>query len=156
VTFGLFEGVMFRLVVATYLMLVTAVGPMACCCTLTRLTQRLAPAESAAPEAPAGCCHHAPPSTAPAEKGDRPSPADAPGCPCKQGVACDVVALPAVPDEAVEGPSRAAPAGDGLPLVILPFQAPSAGGSFVSHATPGLGASVSTDDLLYAFHILRC
>ena len=55
---------MFRIVVAVYLMIVSVVGPAACCCTLTRLTDRLAQTQSdtsqpAPPQpAPASCCHH--------------------------------------------------------------------------------------------------
>src|SRR5437016_2588398 len=103
---------MFRLVVALYLMIVTAVGPAACCCTFSRLTARSAdkPSTPAPRPAPASCCCHGSEQPAPADAPKRPRPPerrDSPGCPCKQAVGCEVVGLPATHDEVLETSVRA-------------------------------------------------
>lgn len=151
---------MFRLVVALYLMIVAAVGPAACCCTLTRLTTRLNEKPSTATEpASSSCCHHGPQKQTLPEAPERPSPGcpDAPGCPCKQAVGGDIVGLPAANEEAQEVSLRGSLAEFFCPSAALSSQfAPLADASPVFRERAALGPSVSTDDLLYAFHILRC
>lgn len=151
---------MLRLVVATYLMMVTAAGPAACCCTIARLAERFSsPAPSSPPKA-GGCCRHGPVSPGQDETARHPSPSDhpsAPGCPCKQGGECEVAALPAAPDEARESSARAAIAAPFSLLAVPSDQLTPAGcGLPVFRGPPARGPSVSTDDLLYAFHMLRC
>src|SRR5262245_59418712 len=121
VSLGPLEGSMFRLVVALYLMLVTAAGPATCCCTVMRLATRSAeqPSATAAPQeqpaAPASCCHQCtrgedPPGspTNPATPGHHQRP-DSPGCPCKQTSGCEIVGLPpASNDEAQQASLRGA------------------------------------------------
>ena len=146
---------MIRLVVAMYLMIVAAAGPTACCCTLTRLTTRLASVGSPAATKSTSCCH-TPVNKDSKGKPDERSPADRPDCPCKQGGGCEVVALPAPLDEALDSSARVASQFQFL-SAILPDQAltlacassASRGGSLPARGT-------STDDLLYTFHMLRC
>src|SRR4051794_7269888 len=97
---------MIRVAAAAYLMIVTAVGPAACCCTFSRLAER--PASK--PTAPHSCCCHGSEKPA-AEAPERPTPPDrrdSPGCPCKQAVGGVIVALPAAHDEANVASLRAA------------------------------------------------
>ncbi len=150
---------MLRVVVAIYLMLVTAVGPAACCCTLARLTERLTPSSpSQAPKVPS-CCHGGPRSEPPGKKAPSPSPRrpDSPECPCKQAGERELLALPAAHDEALESAARATIESFGF-RSILPADhtVPPAWGLSVFRERPAAGPAVSTDDLLYAFHILRC
>src|SRR5262249_29129757 len=106
---------MFRLAVALYLVIVTAVRPAACCCTFTRLAVRASDEPAAPRSACSSCCQHGqegrqPPAHAPAPpgapRGTRPSAPDRPGCPCKQA-ASEFVGLPAAHDEAQEVSLRA-------------------------------------------------
>lgn len=156
----LFEDLMFRLVVAMYLVIVTAAGPAACCCTLTRLTTRLASSTSPTVPSSPSCCHHAPVSKDSKDKTERPSPAgcpDAPGCPCRQSGGCEVIALPASHDEARESSSRAASSQFHFFLSVLPDQfVPLTCLPSVYREGLTITPTLSTDDLLYAFHILRC
>src|SRR5262245_42390425 len=104
---------MIRLVVALYLMLVMAVGPAACCCTFSRLTDRSAARPAAPAEQPvpaSGCCDGAQ-RPAPADVPECPaSPdrGDSPRCPCKQAAGDVVVGLPGAHDEAQEVSLRGA------------------------------------------------
>ena len=147
---------MFRLAVALYLMIVTAVAPAACCCTFTRLAPRPAEGPTAPPSAPACCCEHDHESRPPAEPPCRPSPPSVPSspdCPCKQAVQ-DALTLPA--DEAQVLSLRIA-AGEFVCPALVHWAVP-----VTATATPALresdapGPSFSTDDLLYACHVLRC
>src|SRR4051812_35134021 len=103
------EVSMFRIVVALYLTFVTAVGPAACCCTFSRLTDRPAEPVSAPTPTPASCCHcsaNEAPTEAPAQPPEPQRP-DTPGsCPCKQFGDCASVALPATDDDALGAPVR--------------------------------------------------
>lgn len=151
---------MLRLAVALYLMIVAAVGPAACCCTFARLTQRFTtPATSPVSHAPS-CCHRGSadrvPDKTPADP-DSPDRPDSPGCPCKEAGRTDLAALPAANDEARDIFLRVAVGEPLVPLALLCAQAiPSASGSPVFRESADLGPSISTDDLLYAFHMLRC
>lgn len=153
---------MLRLVVATYLIIVTAAGPAACCCTVTRLAARLGSSAPSSPPKPGGCCGHTPAGPGHEDKARQPGPPpsdhpNSPGCPCKQGGECEVFALPAAPDEAYESSARAATWAPFPPLAVAS-----------DHCNPALcvlpvfwGArsarpSVSADQLLYVFHMLRC
>jgi hypothetical protein len=146
---------MFRLVVAMHLMIVTAVGPAACCCTLTRFTTKHMSSTSSGVPAPAPCCHHTPPSKG--AKDDSERRPNAPGCPCKQAGGCEVIALPTALGEALESSNRAASGlfhfhlANLLDQVVLPT-----GGSSVFREGVGTASCTTTDNLLYAFHMLRC
>jgi hypothetical protein len=150
---------MFRLLVALYLMIVAAVGPATCCCTFTRLMYRYTQAPSSPDEQPPSCCQHGPRSQPSAEIPEQHSPGcpDSPGCPCKQAGACSAVALPAGHDEAREVSLRGA-------LVEFFCESGFSSSSFTPPASASpvfressvLGPSVTTDELLYAFHMLRC
>lgn len=151
---------MFRIVVAMYLMIVTAVGPAACCCTITRLTTRFMPPTSSAVPTSAPCCHHTPPSNESKGEPDRRSPSgcpDAPGCPCKHAGGREVIALPVAQDEALESSARAASGQFHFYLAILLDQVvlPTCGSSVFREGV-GTASSATTDNLLYAFHMLRC
>jgi hypothetical protein len=151
---------MFRIVVALYLTFVTAVGPAACCCTFSRLTDRPAEPVSAPTPPPASCCHccanEAAPE-APAQPSEPQRP-DAPGsCPCKQLGDCASVALPPAHDDALEPATR----GGIAPFFCSPMSFTvllnlQAAATPVFRESGPLGPSVSTDDLLYVFHFLRC
>ena len=148
-----FEGVMFRIVVATYLMIVAAAGPTACCCTLVRLATRHLPSPAPAVPTPAPCCHHAPPAQQSKDEPRRP----APGCPCKQAGGCEGVALPAAPDEALEASTRV---GSGLFFFHLAIRLdrvalPNCGPSGFREGV-GTSSRAISDQLLYTFHMLRC
>lgn len=149
---------MFRLVLIHQLVLSLLVGPMLCCCSGARLghdsvpTPRTStPAEKAPPK---HCCGGGEKSPnggrkAPAEK----QPGDPANCPCKDG-----------PAKTATVPEAPAPTSDSLTLLsagVALFDAPlTLGGP--AHATrPALSfdlrsSSVSTADLLFAHHNLRC
>lgn len=149
---------MLRIVAALYLMIVTAAGPAACCCTLTRLTARFAPAAPTVPQAPA-CCHHTPAGQDSTGGTGRHGPSDCPdgpGCPCKEGGLHRAEALPSAQDEAHHFLAR-------ISSTLLDYQVAlpldqvaewAAASSFFRDGATAL--PLSTDDLLYAFHILRC
>jgi hypothetical protein len=150
---------MFRLA-ALYLMIVTAVGPAACCCTFTRLAGRLTdepPApRSACPSC--SCCQHGQEESQPAaeapERRSPPQAPDSPGCPCKQA-AQEVVILHAA-EEAQEVSLRLA-AGESFCPALVHWTAPvPAAATPAFRESAASRPSVSTDDLLYACHILRC
>lgn len=147
---------MLRLVVATYLMIVTAAGPAACCCTITRLTERLA-CPSSAPKA-GGCCQGA--GGPVQDEGPRhPSPSDdrgAPGCPCKEGGKSEAAALPAAPGEGPEAPAWSALSAFSLLAVPSDQLTPAGCDRPAFRGPPARGPSVGPDQLLYAFHMLRC
>lgn len=147
---------MFRIVVAFYLMIVTAVGPAACCCTLTRSTTKFMPSTSSAPPTPAPCgCCPTPPNTDSQDEPTRRCP-DAPGCPCKRADR-EVLALPAAPQEALDASARDASGPFHFYSAILLDQVVSpVCGSSVFREGVGTPSSATTDNLLYAFHMLRC
>lgn len=151
---------MLRVAAAVYLMLVTAAGPAVCCCTLARLTTRLASSTSVAVPKPASCCHHGRAGKGSKDRTDRPcSPGtpEAPGCPCGHAGRCEVIALPAAQDEMLQSSARAASGQyHFFPAILATEAVPPACVSSVFRGGFALPSSVSTDDLLYAFHILRC
>jgi hypothetical protein len=152
---------MIRVVVALYLMAVTALGPWLCCCTATRLTARFfSKANSAAQPAPLPappcCCHHGQADKGQPDSTDHPGCPQTPGCPCKQGPSNEVAALPTGADEPVETSYRLA-AGERLPVPCLhahDLLAPEVASPATRDATslPFL----STHDLLRVLHIMRC
>lgn len=154
-----------RVVVALYLVIVTAAGPWACCCTFARLTARVAPIasndQSPTPK-PQSCCHHQPQRGNDQDSANQPTPKPhgplSSDCPCKQGGECTSHALALPHDESRDGTMRAltgefASALSGTQAVhhvptphgVLPSSREYAGGSFLS-----------TDDLLHVLHMLRC
>ena len=144
---------MLRLVVAIYLMIVAAANPATCCCTLTRLTTRLVPITSpVVPKAPT-CCHCTE-SEALAETSDQQKPSDRPGCPCKQGGGCEVIALPASLHESLDSSRASAEPFD--IFLALPLDQ----GISLVHASSvfreGSAHGLSADDLLCGHHRLRC
>ena len=143
---------MLRIVVAIYLMIVAAANPATCCCTLTRLTTPLVPVTTPAiPKAPS-CCHCTESQQAPDQS--VPSERPAPRCPCKQGGGCEVVALPAPLHEALDSSRAAAEVSDIVLSILMIQNCP------LAHAAPvfreASARGVSTGDLLYTFHRLRC
>ncbi|MFO0842316.1 MAG: hypothetical protein U0797_07930 [Gemmataceae bacterium] len=151
-----------RFVVALYLVIVTAAGPWACCCTFARLTARLSaatPHDHVTAKAHS-CCKPqgqeragADPASEPARQRHGPL---SPDCPCKQGSECSSQALALTHDE-----SRS----DTLRALAAEFVSPS-GGSQLSQPAPAPHAvlppswahpgGLSTDDLLHVLHMMRC
>lgn len=152
---------MFRLAVALYLMVMTVAGPAVCCCSLPRLTARSGEQPSAPPcSAPASCpcCPHSH-DEQPADAPEQPSPPaspDGPGCPCKQAVDSQIAGLPVSLDEAQEFTQRIA-LGESFCLCLALWApiVPATVSSVFRESAPA-GPSVSTDDLLYSHHVLRC
>src|SRR5262249_12821956 len=142
---------MLRLAVALYLMIVTAVGPAACCCTATRPTSRPGDQPPAPQSTPHSCCHHGhkgpPPARAPARPSSQ-APPTPPACPCKQTSGSGIAGLAAA-DEAQEVSLRVA-LGD-LFIQVPGLWAPPAPASATPASSQPVasGPSVTTDDLLY-------
>lgn len=149
---------MFRLGLVTYLVIAMLAGPALCCCTTARLLASLGPSATKTAQDcsnhTSGCCRHSDPAQkdkAPAEKDH----SDGPQCPCKQDgsqpalspveldgasallrtVVSDWFALPLVGDTSglTLGVLRPAAAGDRW---LVPF--------------------LSTQDILFGHHMLRC
>lgn len=154
-----------RLVLALYLVIVTAAGPWACCCTFTRLTAKVASANvvSLPSSNTHSCCkkHQAPGRSEGGPGGKAPAQPTNPfggDCPCKQSGECVSAALAITHDESRDGAMRA---------LTGEFDAIS-GGLLASHLAPTPhavwplswgrhdGSLLSTDDLLHVLHILRC
>jgi len=150
---------MFRILVATYLMIVAVVGPAACCCTLTRLLTRFLPTTSCAPSSAPSCCQHLPAGKDSMDDTDQEIPSDLPGksnCPCKESGQGEVVVLPTAQDQARESLARLSSA---LLTFYLALPIDSVLDWTAASAVYRQGVSdppLSTDDLLYVFHILRC
>lgn len=148
---------MSRITVAAYLMVVTAAGPWACCCTATRLSALLRHATTSrshsAPPSRACCGHHGHPG---GTSKDRQAP-ERPRCPCREQSFGSAEALRPTAEAADQLQHRH--------LSSVPFGIPEllTAGPRPPHSEgaldrPGLSALpfLTTDDLLRALHILRC
>lgn len=149
---------MFRLVVIHQLVLSLVVGPMLCCCTTARLVDDASPTSrgtAAGDTSPRkSCCggQEKSPDTAPSAPGGE-TPGDPAKCPCKDG-----------PEKAATAPGNTASAADSLNLLSLGVAAlelPLAldGAANAARCAPRLdlrSSSLSTADLLFAHHNLRC
>ena len=145
---------MFRVAVATVLMLLQLAGPLACCCVSGHLTATLSRSSdtlgSHKAKATPSCCGH----RAPAEQ-NQPAPADhrpneRPSCPCCEH-SSKVAIVPAdteAPQLQLNPLSSALPADTADRLPALP--------DYRSAAEHVLLPFVTADDLLRSLHILRC
>jgi hypothetical protein len=137
---------MLRVVLAAWYIVAAVVAPHVCCC------DHHPTAEAAAAAAPA--CPHCP--TASDDRTESPKPAPTPGkptCPCKENHSHDAPAVVTAPHWA-GGPDGATGylVSDRPTRLAVPALAAAAGLGEVPRAGPFL----TRDDLLRAFHILRC
>jgi hypothetical protein len=147
---------MFRVAVATYLMLVQFAGPLLCCCSTPRAAPSAAQAPAAQPS-PSGhsCCgshatkadrQHAPAGPQPCERRD---------CPCQQG-SDRLAVLPAQAAEAVKQLQQR----DVAPVLLAPSALSVDGcplpGALQASEAPRAFPFLTADDILRALHILRC
>src|SRR5262249_22800511 len=147
---------MLRVAMATYLVIVTAAGPLFCCCAPRRLSALFQPSASPLSVPREGCCcgHHArPEQPTPPDGPERPQPSQ-PACPCQDGPVC-TVDLPSASE--LTRPS-AAPS-DGPPA-LAPAHLP-AGALPGCSSLAALGAQrahpvLTADELLRVHHMLRC
>lgn len=160
-----FEDLEMRVVVALYLVIVTAAGPWACCCTFTRLTAKVASANAGAPTSSTthSCCkkHQVPNRSEGSSEDKAPSRPNHPlghDCPCKQSGECASTAFAPTQDESRDGAMRAlagefdATVGYLHPSHLAPTPHAVWPSSWVRHD----GSFLSTEDLLHVLHILRC
>lgn len=144
---------MFRVVLIHQLVLAVLVGPMLCCCTTARLGHEPSrPSQSGDGSIPKHCCGGSKSSESgqPAPGG---KPVEPEKCPCK-----------IAPQTAVAMPEQAASAADTLTQLTaglatldhpITLHGPALSGrptSFVAARS----STLSTDDILYAHHNLRC
>jgi hypothetical protein len=155
--------VVFRTVVVTCLVVAQAAGFLPCCCTMSRLAATPSRRAAGVAEQPdsnlPACCHHktrAPQPEPTPQDGPGKSLPGRPGCPCRQdGSGNAAVAL--APEAAKQLQQRQLSLEPVAALFSLPPACPmpaaarsqALGGA---HALPFLTA----DDILRAFHILRC
>ena len=145
---------MFRLVLIHQLVLAVLVGPMLCCCTAARLGHDASAGQwSDAPSGRKPCCggrdSSAPGSHAPGEQ----RPSEPPKCPCKDGPA-KVVAVPEAPVSSADAVTLLTA---GLVTLELPVGLDATLGA--ARSAPRFdnrSSSLSTADLLFAHHNLRC
>src|SRR5262245_13811485 len=143
---------MLRLLVTICFSLATVLGPGLCCCAFSQQA-RQEPAKLAEP--PAGHCPHCRTKAAKQQQPTKPAPANK-DCPCKQKPdRCPILSLAATaPARQPLAPADAG-ASDGMLIAILPIQGMNFGIAPLPFLTGDL-PFLETDDLLYAFHILRC
>lgn len=148
-----------RLALALYLMIVTAAGPWACCCTLARLATKLS-AKSTSDAAPAeshSCCKQKAPRVPSPEEHDRKDPGRS-DCPCKQAGDCSSHLIATSHDESRDATLRVL-AGAAASLFSPEFSVltGAAHAALPSSGAPrGSLSSLSKDDLLHVHHMLRC
>ncbi len=148
---------MFRLGLIIYLVIATVAGPSLCCCSTTRLfASGGSPATHDAPPepAPTSCCPHCTPphqEKAPVEQ-DYPH---RPQCPCKQHNSQQVLST-----SEIDGSSALSFRLAASDWVVLPlFTAPPL--TTLQAAVTAVGDRLllpflSTQDLLFSHHLLRC
>jgi hypothetical protein len=151
---------MFRIAVATYLMMAQAAGSLLCCCTASRLAAlpslpAAATAGQSAPNLPT-CCHKtsAGERRLPQKSPGKPQPGR-PGCPCQQddpGKSAITLGTEAG-KHLQQRPLSHAPVG--VLSCFVPDCPLLTAGSPRFHGTSVL-PFLTTDDILHALHILRC
>ena len=149
---------MLRLVLTHQLVLALLVGPMLCCCTAARLGHGSphtslpnGKSKSNDKSKPKHCCGSQSSDSGQSAPGDK--PAESEKCPCKNAPQ----AVVAMPEQAATSADVLTQFAAGLATLnhsVTPF-APA----FTGRPTTSFGArssNLSTDDILYAHHNLRC
>jgi len=151
---------MFRAVLTYLLALMLLVGPMLCCCTAAQLghgrdthSAAIAPTGSAKSIRKSCCGKQEPPESGPAAPGQLPHhPAK---CPCKEGPA-KLNAVPTVPTTSVDTYAFTFFLSD-LVQFDFPVTIDAAASAVqIVRSDAHRGSGLSTADLLYAHHKLRC
>lgn len=144
---------MFRFVLIHQLVLALLVGPMLCCCTAARLEHE--PSRTSQPDdksKPKHCCGESQSSdTGRSAPGDK--PAEPEKCPCKIAPQADV----AMPEQAVSAADVLTQIVAGLATLDHPvtLHMPALMGRPTT-TFDTRSSTLSTDDILYAHHNLRC
>lgn len=162
---------MFRRALTYQLILAVAVGPLLCCCTTGRLLAAPAPrpaapaptshAPSGAPRPAHSCCSHkhkpakpeanrghADPNPAPSEPGEK--------CPCKDGTSPAKTAQTETLSPDTSTVLRALTLDLVGPVLALDAACPAQPGADLDGTRAWNAAPLSTADLLFAHHNLRC
>lgn len=138
---------MLRFAVTLWYVVAAVLAPKLCCCALSHAAESKPRRSAAVTEVRAKTCPHCRTTEKPTES----TPKDKPKCPCKEGRTHEVPAVVTAPaSQGIDAPTGLSVAGftDRLPVPALtaaPFTS-------VTRTGPPLTA----DDLLRAFHLLRC
>lgn len=146
---------MLRLAVTAYLTVVSATGPWVCCCTASRIAALL-DSRSGKTSAPRRCCgHHTGQSRAP--KHDHVPGPEAPCCPCPLDPSRSPAAALGSYEPTKQFEAREAERASSAPF-LSPDVDPCSGRTCPQGTPRGLSALpfLTADDILRAFHILRC
>ncbi|HVK15628.1 MAG TPA: hypothetical protein VM533_01685 [Fimbriiglobus sp.] len=139
---------MARYVVTLGYILAAVLAPKLCCCALSHAAEAK-PQQAAATEVRAKTCPHC--HTTETAPDDANSPADKPKCPCKEGHSHEAPAVVTAPASYwLDAPTLLSVTGFNDRLPVPAFTA----SPFTS--VPRTGPPLTVDDLLRAFHILRC
>lgn len=145
---------MFRLVLIHQLVLAVLVGPMLCCCTAARLGHDPVTTHSSNTESgPKTCCGGRDSSSHESQTPGDKQPTAPAKCPCKDGPV-KALAAPTTSDATTD---TIVSLSTGLVALYLPVSLDDAYGT--DHALPrsdDRSSSLSTADLLFAHHNLRC
>ncbi|HET6572953.1 MAG TPA: hypothetical protein VFG68_05070 [Fimbriiglobus sp.] len=139
---------MLRLAVTLGYVMAAVLVPKVCCCALQATTDAQPQRTAAVTEVRGTTCPHCRPTHTPTDS----KPTDKPKCPCKDGRSQDAPAVVTAPasqwlagPDAPTGLSDAWAIGQSPVLDAVPFL-----------SVPRTGPPLTADDLLRAFHILRC
>lgn len=147
---------MFRLVLIHQLVLSLLVGPMLCCCTATRLgldAGSVSKSASSTVKPERRSCCGTQKSDGQAQKAPGHKPGDPTKCPCKDGSG-KTITVPEVTSAQVDSITQfASPlAALDVPLSLVVVADASRSGQRFDHTS----SSLSTSDILFAHHKLRC